>query len=204
MKVSGIAVVLGVGLALTGCSATTPPTPSPSATSDASATQVTKDEWLASLGSQGVAATDLLLAEPGAVQWIDIIDDSGMTALLYAADAGDADAVAHLLDAGADPLWRDRHQPARGPIHIAAAKGDLAVLQVLLDHGVDVDALDGAGGGALLWAGYKGQLAAAQMLLDAGADPTIVDATGMNAAERAADAGYPEVAAVIQAAIDGD
>lgn len=205
MKLSAMAVVVAAGLVLAGCSEGAPVQPSASATSQAQAAQLTKDEWLAAIGPDNVSEVDALLAEPGAAQWIDTIDTTGMTALLYAADAADAVAVGHLLDAGADPLWRDRSSPAsRGPIHIAAANGDIPVIQVLLDHGVDVDTLDGAGGHALLWAAYKGQLETARFLLEAGADPTIVDASTMNAAERADKAGHPEVAALIQAAIDGN
>ncbi|KXZ49581.1 hypothetical protein GPECTOR_20g437 [Gonium pectorale] len=55
----------------------------------------------------------------------------GLTPLALAAQADRADAVAYLLDAGADP-WLADHD-GRNPVHLAARAGAVKALQVLLD-----------------------------------------------------------------------
>ena len=187
-----VAVLCGAVLTLAGCSqgapasAPTSPVSGAPTTASAAAEAVTKEQWLATMGPDGVSAITSLLDEPGAQALLDVRNADGWSALLFATDAGDTDAVARLLEAGADPLERTlTGLPTVGAMHLAAANGDVEMLRVLLDHGVPVDTLDGAGGHALLWAAYKGQREAAQFLLDAGADPTIVDGSRMNAAQRA-------------------
>jgi len=204
---SGVAIAL-----LAGCAGTQGPldsspsaTVAPSATASAVAKEITEEQWLAAVDPESSDAVIALVAEPGIALVINAYDPSGMTALHYAVTNGDAEAVAALLDAGADPFRRTaKGFPARGAIHIAAAQGDVAMLQMLLDHGVGVDELDGAGGHALLWAAYKGQPEAVAFLLAKGADPALVDGSGMNAAERAEGQGFTEVADMIFAVLPNE
>jgi ankyrin repeat protein len=107
-----------------------------------------------------------------------------------------------LIDAGADPDVKDRFQPGRAAIHVAASVNSTVALAALLEGGVEVDALDNGSGHALMWAAYYGQTEAAQVLLDHGADPTLVDGSQNNASERAAGQGHDELAALLAAAIE--
>lgn len=70
---------------------------------------------------------------------VNAAQGDGMTALHWAADRGDADLAAMLIQAGAqvDAVTRiGSYQP----IHIAAREGHLEVVEILLDNGADVDA----------------------------------------------------------------
>ena len=67
---------------------------------------------------------------------IDGASPKGCTPLLYAARGGYAEVVRFLLLRGASPLRQDN---AGGTVlHHAIEKGHMEVLQVLLEHGVDV------------------------------------------------------------------
>ena len=57
---------------------------------------------------------------------------------------------------------------------VAAQRGDLVQLQEKLDKGVDVDAMDQWGNGALHWAAHHGHHQCAATLLEYGADPDLV------------------------------
>lgn len=122
------------------------------------------------------------------------------TALMWAAAEHHPDVVKALIDLHADPLLHSRE--GFMPIHFAAREGDLAVIQVLLAAGVDVNILTQADPGAvpparrlpsglviggpktqgavgytpLLVATVRGQVPLALWLLDHGADPNIMDA----------------------------
>jgi ankyrin repeat protein len=68
--------------------------------------------------------------------YIDGASPKGCTPLLYAARGGYAEVVRFLLLRGASPLRQDN---AGGTVlHHAIEKGHIEVLQVLLEHGVDV------------------------------------------------------------------
>lgn len=94
-------------------------------------------------------------------------DACGETALGQALQA-DCDACAVWLRWGPWPL---PGRPLRAAdLHDAAAVGDAAAINRLLELGFDVDTRDAQGATALLRACGKGYLQAAQVLLDAGAD----------------------------------
>ena len=80
------------------------------------------------------------------------------------------EATADLFAAGLDPSranWFGITEP-----HQLAAKGDLPMLSVFLDHGADLDAIDDEYRSTLLgYAARTGQFDAASLLLDRGADP---------------------------------
>ena len=67
------------------------------------------------------------------------------------------------------------------PLHLAARQGDVALVQVLLKHSPELDAIDDAGRTALTCATIEGHLEATRVLLEAGASPSIVDASGSDA-----------------------
>ncbi len=61
---------------------------------------------------------------------------------------------------------------ATAPLHLAAAKGDLATVQKLLDDGAKVDQTDNLGRTALYFAAEKGSNKVVALLLAKGANPT--------------------------------
>ena len=105
------------------------------------------------------------LNEPGA---------EGDTTLGLAADNGDADIVAALLAAGADPNLGDgkKEMPA---IYHAARNNHARVVEALLKAGADPNRKNTLGFAALVVAADNDNLEIVRMLLDAGADPKITE-----------------------------
>jgi ankyrin repeat protein len=99
----------------------------------------------------------------------------GMTALLFAAQVGDAVSARILLDAGADV--NDTSADGRSALVLAAFAGHSTVARVLIDAGADVDAA-GAGYTALHAATLRGDLATVEALLAKGANPNAQLARG--------------------------
>jgi ankyrin repeat protein len=95
------------------------------------------------------------------------IDAGGSTALHFAAQAGDAESAALLIDrdAAIDLPAAD----GRTPLVLAVFNGQSAAARVLIDRGADVNAA-GAGYSALHAAVLRGDLETIQALLDKGAD----------------------------------
>jgi ankyrin repeat protein len=82
--------------------------------------------------------------------------------------AGDAAAARALLEHGTDP------KPTAA-LHLAAARGNVETLQLLLDHGADINARAELGMTPLMWAAQMGRPAAVTFLLAHGANPNIVE-----------------------------
>ncbi|MSU47961.1 MAG: hypothetical protein EXS37_02545 [Opitutus sp.] len=98
-------------------------------------------------------------------------DELGRTALLYAAERGDADWVAWLLDRGA-AIDAAQYPPDHGTaVEFAIAGGHAAVAELLLAGGAR------ATGSMLNFAATQGQLAIVDALLDRGA-PVVASAGG--------------------------
>ena len=140
----------------------------------------------------------VLLAQPGVA--IDRADATGLTPLMAAAGAGRADAVAALLDCGADPGHR-------GPagltaLQIAATEGHAAVVERLVARG-GVNALDEFGTSALHAAAWAGHARVVAILLTApGVDVNLRDQRGLTALARAAVAGHVDVIRLLLARSD--
>ncbi len=88
------------------------------------------------------------------------LEDSGMTALAYAAGGRHWEVVKLLLDKGANVGW---------VLMAAAGDGNLEMAKLLLDKGADVNVED-EGETPLINAVTKGHLEMAKLLLDKGAD----------------------------------
>ncbi len=154
----------------------------------------------------GSVATVVKLIGAGAS--LDGIDPkSGLTPLVAALRAGRAVIVGRLLKAGADPNRASADGPDHTtPLHLAAGKGDTASLEVLLDHGADVDARIKLWNGTpgctpLMAAAEAGQAAAVALLLDRGADPAAIDQAGVTAIGYARRAGAKDIEALLREAI---
>ena len=117
-------------------------------------------------------------------------DARGRDALERAVDAGDAQAVSRLIDAGAkvnDVL--QTHDPfssqiGNTPLHLAARDGNDQIVKLLIAKGADVNAQNERGVTPLHLA--IGHETAAQILLDAGARTDLADGRGRTALHWAA------------------
>lgn len=95
-------------------------------------------------------------------------DNSPAGLLVAAAEAGEAERVRELLGAGAPPNSESQGTFA---IHRAAVAGSVAALQVLVEAGAHLEALNQYGQTALTQAAFYGNAEAVVFLLSAGADP---------------------------------
>jgi ankyrin repeat protein len=98
----------------------------------------------------------------------------GRVLLAVAAELRNVDFSAALLERGAIVNVWDR-KANRTPLGVAAEKGNMAVLELLLTHGADPNfVLSGSGAPALVAAAYSGQSESVlRRLLDAGANPDL-------------------------------
>lgn len=95
-------------------------------------------------------------------------DDGGWTPLHWAADQGQAEAAALLLDGGARLV---RGGPwGRDPLLVAAAEGNNECVEVFLAHGADVNAAGADGMTALHYAVWQQHYDTAALLLARGAN----------------------------------
>jgi ankyrin repeat protein len=82
-----------------------------------------------------------------------------------------------LLNHGFDHKGNDKRSTGRIGLHWAVSKGHEAVVQLLLEEGVDVHSTDKQGRTALSLAAEKGDKAMVQLLVDKGAS---MDSTDMD------------------------
>ena len=146
----------------------------------------------------GHVACCRLLRERGAV--IDAETASGVTPLMWAGYYGSTNAAAWLLDAGADPLYRNAKTGCT-VAHWCAAGGDVRTAQKLLELGVPRASFaepNAVGHTPLNKAAAKGEVAMVDFLLESIVPPAnllLRDQTGRSAADAASDAGFPHLAA---------
>ena len=100
-------------------------------------------------------------------------------------------------------LGADVNKPGWTPLHYAATRGHLAVMNLLLDEHAYIDAASPNGTTPLMMAAHYGTPSAVKLLLEADADPTLRNNVGLNAFDFAQSAMRLESAAVISAFIRG-
>ncbi|KAA1426848.1 ankyrin repeat domain-containing protein [Nocardioides antri] len=148
---------------------------------------------------RGLAGLEQVLTE----LTTDDVSDEPDAALLRAAAAGDADAVALALRAGADIEARDEHR--RTALLLAATYDHVAVAQVLVAMGADPDALDDRHDTPWLVTGVTGSVAMLEALLPARPDLTIVNRYGGVSVIPASERGHVDyVRRVVSTGIDVD
>ena len=96
--------------------------------------------------------------------------------LMLAALNGLLDISKQLIARGADV-----NKPGWAPLHYAATKGHLAVMELLLEHHAYIDAASPNGSTPLMMASLYGTASAVKLLLEAGADPLIQNEQGLTA-----------------------
>jgi len=138
---------------------------------------------------------------------LDQEDEHGVTGLIEACIAGDAEMVRLLLDAGcpAQPAAGFRHTPLRG----AAVCGHAHLMPLLLDAGADPNALSEGRRTPLMGACFlRSGVSAAQSALCVGAllgdprtDPTLRNSFGESALDLAKMRGYADSVALVEKAL---
>ncbi|MBN2446205.1 MAG: ankyrin repeat domain-containing protein, partial [Phycisphaerae bacterium] len=123
--------------------------------------------------------------------------DGGATPLWWAATWGHPETVAFLIDSGA----KLADEP--GILHAAAEQGKGEVVEVLLEKGADIDALDEKGRTALQAAAAAGQDEVVRLLLAKGATVDIFAASLLGMAERVGELLKENPDLVAAARLDG-
>lgn len=95
-------------------------------------------------------------------------DESGATALMWSVQRGNADLVARLLKAGADPDIRDAE--GLGPLQLAIGLRATEIALRLIAEGADAQVTRDSGETALMTAARAGQLEVMKQLIARGAD----------------------------------
>jgi ankyrin repeat protein len=156
----------------------------------------------ASLGSAAPSAKELLDAlwrgDTAAIKRVlaagapvDSVDESGSSALMYAALYSDVSTMRLLLDRGANPNIADK----AGATALMWAISDPAKVRLLIERGANVNAVASLTGRTplLIAAGRPGSAATVRMLLEKGADPKNRDKKGETTLTRASFSGDPEI-----------
>ena len=123
-----------------------------------------------------------------APSYLDAVDNSGKTALMYSTVSGDLEAVKVLLNHGAD-VTVDDTKLCRTALHFAARFNNYATLGEILQHAakrgdtVLIHAINSFGETALLTclAGYRPDINCVKQLLDSGSDLGVTDVRGKSA-----------------------
>lgn len=110
--------------------------------------------------------------------WLDFPNKVGTTVLMKAAEAGKAQSVQMLIDAGASVNAKDTQDNTA--LHLATPKLNAEVLTALVAGGADLEAKNAKGESALQIAANGLNLAATKLLIQAGAEKNALDAKGDN------------------------
>jgi len=134
---------------------------------------------------------------------VNMKDQDGRTALMYASFNGHTEIVNELLKKGAKINERD--QNGRTALIFAASGPFKETVKLLLENKAEPNLADGEEHfTALMYAAAEGQLEVVKVLLDGNADPTLKDVDGDNAATFALNNGHKEVADLIMSYINGN
>ena len=134
---------------------------------------------------------------------IDATNDVNYTPLMAAARGSATEVVAFLLASGADVHRRDKY--GHTPLHCAvgspsaASERQRACVQLLLDRGSEIDAIDESGTTPLMSASWFGCLPAVRLLLERGASVSKRDQRGGTASDLARERGHEEIAKILSA-----
>jgi ankyrin repeat protein len=128
---------------------------------------------------------EFLLAQASAL--LELKDDNGWSALMYACHSGRLDKVELLIQRGADVHTVDSNGCSALMVDVKTT--DVAVVQLLLDHGADISTTDSKGQNALFIATMKGHVPTMELLVQRGLSVTAVCGDDWTLLMRAAQRG---------------
>ena len=148
--------------------------------------------FMAARSGAGKVAGVLLDAPAIDVECRNAVDESP---LMLAALRGDLPLAQALISRDADV-----NKTGWTPLHYAASRGQLAVIDLLIEHNAYIDAESPNATTPLMMAAGYGNVQATRALLQAGADPKLKNAEGLTALDFAQGFGKPDSAAALRAA----
>jgi len=128
-------------------------------------------------------------------QLIDSKAKTGITPLMFAAQEGQVEAYEALLKAGANQLATSESNMTT--MHLAAFKGQTAIVRLLSVHKQLLDSKATNGQTPLIYAADQGHQETCEMLLKAGADPFTKSIYGCNAMHLAASSGKTKIVSTL-------
>ena len=114
----------------------------------------------------------------------------GNTLLMVAALYGKMEEVNYLLDKEADKFISLNGQLEWNLLHGASLGGNVAIIETMLSHGLDVNSKDSDGNTPLMGPALFGNMVAVNYLLDKGADTSLKGQYGRNLLHQASEDGY--------------
>ena len=126
---------------------------------------------------------------------------NGWTPLHAASFADNVQAIALLIQAGADVNARAKNKFDNTPLQVAMLTQSVGAAKALISAGADVNARMAEGFTALQEAASNGDVESIRLLLAAGADPAVVTPSGKTALGLARDGKHVEAANVLESAL---
>ena len=147
---------------------------------------------------------DQVIAALDAGAEIEVVDDRGMTPIIWAALRGHLDVVKVLLEKGAN--INSTNWAGWTPLMQACAQRHADLAKFLVEQGADIHMKTEYSGTALIFAAGTGQYELTKFLLDKGADPFVqitgtYEEDGMTALSYAQREGYDDVIKLLQDAM---
>ena len=127
---------------------------------------------------------------------VEVRNKADESPLMLASLGGQLAVAKRLIDLGADV-----NKTGWTPLHYAATRGHLDLMNLLLDKNAYIDAASPNGTTPLMMAAFYGSPSAVKLLLEAGADPLLRNEKNMTAIEFAQKANRADSADIIAAFI---
>lgn len=144
------------------------------------------------LREKALKATEALLDSPRTK--VEVRTAADENPLMFAALNGQLEVARKLVEKGADV-----NKPGWTPLHYAATRGHVAVMNLLLDNHAYIDAASPNNTTPLMMAAFYGTPSAVKSLLEAGADPLLKNDQGLTAIDFAHRNNRQESADIIAA-----